>query len=292
MRSHPHRHHGRTHRPAALIAGAVPLALALLATGCETSTTPTATDAHADDTFSSVRFTLGARGDIQVAGSSRTAVTRAGDRTVTGGRAYPFDRPPGKLLVVLRHWPSPSGQRAARDAVRLLPPPEDAAIESAYLVDTGDWALAELDGHPVQWLRRDTIRVDTTKAGAVGRTHLTLSGPRGRRPGQVTPLPDGSACEGVDPAVNRYVVLPEVESGAAVPEVLARLRERCLDVQYVSMPGGGHRGTVRSIEIPVAGHTAPVAELPPPDGSHTQGRLPGNKILTDPSRQTRVLVIR
>ncbi|MEU9322897.1 hypothetical protein AB0D91_03655 [Streptomyces canus] len=287
MRSHPHRPDGRTHRPAALVAGAVPLALALLATGCEASTIPTATDAQADDTFSSVRFTLGARGDIQVAGMSRTAVTRAGDRTVSGGRAYPFDRPPGKLLVVLRHWPSPSGQRAARDAGRLLPPPEDAAIESAYLVDTGDWALAELDGHPVQWLRRDTIRVDATKAGAVGRTHLTLSGPRGRRP-----LPDGRACEGVDPAVNRYVVLPEVESGAAVPEVLARLRERCLDVQYVSMPGGGHRGTVRSIEIPVAGHTAPVAELPPPDGSPAQGRLPGDKILTDPSRPTRVTVIR
>ncbi|MFE2212085.1 hypothetical protein ACFW93_08880 [Streptomyces canus] len=278
MRSHPHR-------PAALVAGAVPLALALalLATGCEASTTPTATD----DTFSSVRFTLGARGDIQVAGASRTAVTRAGDRTVTGGRAYPFDRPPGKLLVVLRHWPSPSRQRAARDAVRLLPPPDDVAIESAYLVDTGDWALAELDGHPVQWLRRDTIRVDTTKVGAVGRTHLTLSGPRGRRP-----LPDGRACEGVDPAVNRYVVLPEVESGAAVPEVLARLRERCLDVQYVSMPGGGHRGTVRSIEIPVAGHTAPVAVLPPTDGSPAQGHLPGDKILTDPSRPTTVLVIR
>ncbi|KUN70785.1 hypothetical protein AQJ46_14020 [Streptomyces canus] len=280
MRSHPHR-------PAAPVAGVVPLALALalLATGCEASTTPTATD----DTFASVRFTLGARGDIQVAGTSRTAVTRAGDRTVTGGRAYPFDRPPGKLLVVLRHWPS--GVRAARDGVRLLPPPDDATIESAYLVDTGDWALAELDGHPVQWLRRDTIRVDTTKAGAVGRTHLTLSGPRGSRPGRVTP-PDARACDGVDPAVNRYVVLPEVESGAAVPEVLARLRERCLDVQYVSMPGGGHRGTVRSIEIPVAGHTAPVAELPPTDDSPAQGRLPGDKILTDPSRPTRVLVTR
>ncbi|MFI6434068.1 hypothetical protein [Streptomyces sp. NPDC050759] len=290
MRSHPHRHDGRTHRPATLVAGAVPLALALLATGCEASTTPTATDAQADDTFSSVRFTLGARGDIQVAGASRTAVTRAGDRTVTGGRAYPFDRPPGKLLVVLRHWPP--GERAARDAVRMLPPPDDVAIESAYLVDTGDWALAELDGHPVQWLRRDTIRVDATKAGAVGRTHLTLSGPRGSRPGQVTPPPDDRACEGVDPAVNRYVVLPELASGAAVPEVLARLRERCLDVQYVSMPGGGHRGTVRSIEIPVAGRTAPVAELPPTDGSPAQGRLPGDKILTDPSRPTRVLVIR
>ncbi|WP_328975989.1 hypothetical protein [Streptomyces canus] len=286
MRSHPHRRDGRAHRPAALVAGAVPLTLALLATGCEASTTSTAADAQADDVFSSVRFSLGARGDIQVAGSSRTAVARAGDRTVTGGRAYPFDRPPGKLLVVLRHWPSPSGQRAARDAVRLLPPPDDIAIESAYLVDTGDWALAELDGHPVQWLRRDTIRVDTTKAGAVGRTHLTLSGPRGRRP-----LPDGRACEGVDPAVNRYVVLPKVESGAAVPEVLARLREQCLDVQYVSMPGGGHRGTVRSIEIPVAGHTAPVAELPPPDGA-AQGHLPGDRILTDPSRPTTVLVIR
>ncbi|MFG2469243.1 hypothetical protein ACGFXB_27820 [Streptomyces canus] len=284
MRSHPHR-------PAALVAGAVPLALALalLATGCEASTTPSATD----DPFSSVRFTLGARGDIQVAGTSRTAVTRAGDRTVTGGRAYPFDRPPGKLLVVLRHWPSgASGVRAARDAVRLLPPPDDVAIESAYLVDTGDWALAELDGHAVQWLRRDTIRVDTTKAGAVGRTRLTLSGPRGSRPGRVKPPPDARACEGVDPAVNRYVVLPEVESGAAVPEVLARLRERCLDVQYVSMPGGGHRGTVRSIEIPVAGHTAPVAELPPTDDSPAQDRLPGDKILTDPSRPTRVLVTR
>ncbi|WP_329241899.1 hypothetical protein [Streptomyces canus] len=288
MSSHPHR-------PAALVAGAVPLALALalLATGCETSTTPTATDAHADDMFSSVRFTLGARGDIKVVGTSRTAVTRAGDRTVTGGRAYPFDRPPGKLLVVLRHWPSgASGVRAARDAVRQLPPPDDVAIESAYLVDTGDWTLAELDGHAVQWLRRDTIRVDTTKAGAVGRTHLTLSGTRGSRPGQVTPPPHARACEGVDPAVNRYVVLPEVESGTTVPEVLARLRERCLDVQYVSMPGGGHRGTVRSIEIPVAGHTAPLAELPPTDDSPAQGRLPGDKILTDPSRPTRVLVTR
>ena len=291
MRSHPHRPDGRAHRPAALVAGAVPLALALLVSGCEASTTSTTTDAQADEVFSSVRFTLGARGDIQVAGTSRTAVTRAGDRAVTSGRAYPFDRHPGKLLVVLRHWPSPSGQRAARDAVRLLPPPDDVAIESAYLVDTPDWALAELDGHPVQWLRRDTIRVDATKAGAVGRTRLTLSGPRGRRPGQVTPPPDDRACEGVDPAVNRFVVLPEVESGTPVPEVLARLRERCLDVQYVSMPGGVHRGTVWWIEIPVAGHTAPVAELPSTEGSPAQGRLPGDKILTDPSRPTTVVVI-
>ncbi|GLP66604.1 hypothetical protein TUSST3_32250 [Streptomyces sp. TUS-ST3] len=291
MRSHPHhRPDGRAHRHAVLVAAAVPLVLALPATGCDTSTTSGAAGARADAAFSSVRFTLGARGDIEVAGASRTAVTRAGDRAVTGGRAYPFDRTPGKLLVVLRHWPQ--GQRAARDAMRLLPPPDDVAIESAYLVDTGDWALAELDGHPVQWLRGGTIRVDATKAGAVERVHLTLSGPRGSRPGQVTPPPDDRACEDVEPGVNRYVVLPEVESGTAVPEVHARLRERCLDVQYVSMPGGAKRGTVWWVEIPVAGPAAPVAELPPPtDGTPTHTPVPGDNILTDPSRPTTVVVV-
>lgn len=292
MRSHPCPPSPKLRRrPAALLAGTVPLTLVLLATGCDTSSAPTTADAGAArDAFSSVGFSVSPRGDIQVSGGSRTAVTPAGDRAVTAGRAYPFDRPSDQLLVVLRHWPRP--ERAGRDAERLLPPPEDAAIESAYLVDTDDWALAELDGNPVQWLRRDTIRVDATKAGAAERTHLTLSGPRGSRPGQVTPPPDDHACAGLDPAVNRYVDLPEVATGAAVRDVLARLRERCLDVQYVSMPGGVSRGTVWWIEIPVAGHTAPVAELPPTEGAPAGGRRPGDRILTDPSRPTTVVLIR
>ncbi|MFJ9104841.1 hypothetical protein ACIRJM_41005 [Streptomyces sp. NPDC102405] len=58
------------------------------------------------------------------------------------------------------------------------------------------------------------------------------------------------------------------------------------------MPGGGHRGTVRSIEIPIAGHTAPVAELPPTDPEAAQGHLPGDKVLTDPSRPATAMVIR
>jgi hypothetical protein len=37
---------------------------------------------------------------------------------------------------------------------------------------------------------------------------------------------------------------------------------------------------------------APVAELPPTAGDPTQGRLPGDKVLTDPSRPTTVVVIR
>ncbi|MEU9169220.1 hypothetical protein AB0D34_15680 [Streptomyces sp. NPDC048420] len=82
--------------------------------------------------------------------------------------------------------------------------------------------------------------------------------------------------------MNRYVVLPEVATGAAVPDVLARLRERCLDVQYASVPGGAAWGTVRWIEIPVAGHAAPVAELPPTDDP---GR--GDPDRATPSSRTR-----
>ncbi|NEB05798.1 hypothetical protein [Streptomyces sp. SID13726] len=281
MRSHPRRRPIRTRHPAALVAGAA----ALLATGCHTTST-----AEATDTPFSVRFTLGARGDVQVGGPGRTAVRAAGDRAVTGGRAYPFDRPAGQVLVVLRHWRQE--ERAARGAVRRMPPPEEAAIESAYLVDTGGWALAELDGHPVRWLRRDTIRVDATRAGAGQRVSLTLSGPHGGRPGQVTPPLEARGCAAVEPGVNRPLVLPEVEPGAAVTDVLTRLRERCLDVQYVSMPGGVYRGTVWWVEIPVAGHAAPVATLPPTDGDRTEGPRPGDTILTDPSRPTTVVLVR
>lgn len=272
-----------SHSRAAQAAGTLSLVVTLLATGCYTSAQ------GGGSAFSSVRFTLDSHGDIQVLGASRTAVSPAGSHAVTGGRAYPFERPAGRLLVVLRHRPE---VRVSRGAVRRSPPPEEASVETGFLVDTGGWALAELDGHPLQWLRRDTIRVDTTKGAAGERVRLTLSGPHGGRSGQPVAPPVQRGCEGGDRAVNRRVVLPEAVPGTAVAELLARLRERCLDVQYASLPGGARRGTVRRVEVPLAARMSPTAVIPPLDGVPVPGRLPGDRVLTDPSRPTTVVVAR
>ncbi|MCT9082807.1 hypothetical protein [Streptomyces fulvoviolaceus] len=281
MRTRPH-----PHRPAVLVAGALPLLAALLATGCDTPST-----AAADAAFSTVRFTLGPRGDIQVYGVSREAVSEAGSYAVPHGRAYPFDRPADKLLVVLRHWPQP--ERASRaSAPRMVIPEDEPATETGFLVDTADWTSAELDGQPLQWLRRDTLRVDATNTDADDLTRLTLSGPHGGRPGQPTPPPDNRACEGLDPSLNRHVVLPEVEPGAAVADVLARLRKQCLDVRYATAAGGVRPGTVQRIVVPIAGRQTGPAVLPPFDGVAVPDRMPGDTVLTDPSRPVTVTVNR
>ncbi|MEU6354306.1 hypothetical protein ABZ896_34100 [Streptomyces sp. NPDC047072] len=86
----------------------------------------------------------------------------------------------------------------------------------------------------------------------------------------------------------RRVTVPEFRPGDTVTAVLARLRERCLDVQYVSLPGGAPRGTVSRVEIPLAARNAPTATLPPPDGTPT----PGTHLTTDLSRPVTVVVTR
>lgn len=270
MRTHPHRR-----RPPVLVAGAVPLVAALLATGCDAPST--ATTAAEEEAFSGVRFTLGPRSGIELSGASREAVTSAGSYPVTNGRAHPVTRPADKLLVVLRQWPQ--SERASRGTARRMSPPDEPAIETGFLVDTVDWTSAELDGHSLQWLRRDTIRIDTTNATVGDRTRLTLSGPHGGGPGQGETPSDNRACEGVDPSVNRHAVVPEVQPGASVASALARLREQCLDVQYASLPGG-RPGTVRSIAVPVAGQ---------PNAAAVE---PGDTVLTDPSRPVTVTVNR
>ncbi|WP_210576281.1 hypothetical protein [Streptomyces sp. GESEQ-4] len=266
-------------RPAALFAGAVPLAAALLVTGCQAS--PTTTASVRDESFSGVGFTLGPRGGIDISGASREAVAPAGSYPVTAGRAHGFARPDDKLLVVLRHWPE---ERAARGAAHREPPLDAPAIETGFLVDTANWARAELDGHELQWLRRATIRVDTTNGTVGDLTRLTLSGPHGGRSGQPVEPPDDSSCGGLDPLVNRSAVLPAVEPGTPVVDALRRLRGQCLDVQYASRPGAGRPGTVHSVVVPVAGQAAPVAVVP--------GRRAGDTVLAEPSRPATVVVVR
>ncbi|MEV6169679.1 hypothetical protein AB0L99_15825 [Streptomyces sp. NPDC051954] len=275
----------RTHlRPAALVAGAVPLVAALLVTGCDAPSTATAS--VPDEAFSRAGFTLGPRGGIELSGASREAVTPAGSYPVTAGRAHTFARPDDKLLVVLRHWPR---ERAARGAAHRMPPLDEPAVETAFLVDTANWALAELDGHPLQWLRRATIRVDTTSATVGDLTHLTLSGPNGGRPGQPVKPPNDPACAGLDPAVNRRVVLPDVKPGTAVTQVLTHLRRQCLNIQYASRPDSGAQpGTVHSIVVPVAGQSAPVTVVP----ASAPGPGAGDSVLAEPSRPVTVVVAR
>lgn len=186
MRSHPRhprihdgRAHPRPHRAAALVAGAAALTTTLLATGCSG---PAATTAAQDTTFDAVAFRLGPRGDVQLSGPSRTAITPAGSYPVTAGRAHLFTQPVGSLLVVLRHWPDTGTERASRGRARRMPPLEEAAVETGFLVDTEGWARAELDGHPLQWLRHATLRIDTTNTAAGDLARLTLSGPHGVGP--------------------------------------------------------------------------------------------------------------
>lgn len=290
MRSHPRPHDGRGHprprRPAALRTGAAALVAALLATGCEAAAGQGVQEKA--EPFTTVRFTLGAQGGVEVHGASSDTVTPAGSYTVSAGRAHPFARPDGRLLVVLRHWPETGSERASRGrAPRLLEPPEQSAVETGFVVDTTGWALADLDGHPLQWLRDDTIRVDTTN-GAVGDlTRLTLSRSHGGRSGQPQPPPGDRDCE--KPS---QTVLPAVEPGAPVTAVLTALRERCLDVQYAALPGPGRPGTVQRVHVPLTGHPVATAFLPPLDGTTTPGRTPGDKVHTDPSRPTTLVLTR
>ncbi|MGW3283209.1 hypothetical protein ACWDR3_01025 [Streptomyces sp. NPDC001002] len=289
MRSHLRFHDGPAHprpcRAMALAAGAAALTTTLLATGCDS----TATTASAQDTpFDAVGITLGSRGDIQLSGSSRTAITPAGSYPVTGGRAHPFTRPADALLVVLRHWPDTGTERASRGRAPRMVPPEEAAIETAFLVDTKDWVRADLDGHHLQWLRRDTLRIDTTNTAVGDRARLTLSGPHGGRPGQPTAPRDDSACAYLDRWTDRSVVLPAVEAGMPVDTALARLRKQCLDVQYASLRGTGRPGTVSHVVVPLAVRANTAAVLPPDGGAEG----PGDTVLVNPASPATLVVTR
>jgi hypothetical protein len=293
MRSHLRVRDGCTHprpyRAAALAAGAAALTTTLLATGCDGMS---ATASAQDTTFDSVGFTLGPRGGIQLSGASRTTVTPAGSYPVTDSRAYPFTRLAGSLLVVLRHWPDSGPGRVSRGQALRTWPADEPAVETGFLVDTTDWVRADLDGHPLQWLRRDTLRIDTTNTAAGDRTRLTLSGSHGGRSGQPTPPPDDRACAHLDHFTNRSVVLPAVEAGSPVGTALARLRKQCLEVQYASLPGAERAGTVRQVVLPLAGRPGSAAALPPLDTVTIPGRAPGDTVLVDPSRPATLVVTR
>ncbi|WP_405993762.1 hypothetical protein [Streptomyces sp. NBC_00986] len=291
LRSHAPRGRPRPYRrPAALTGGAAALIAALLATGCDAS--PSA-EAPADGPeFSSVRFTLDSRGAIEISGSSRTTVRAAGTHTVTEGRAYRFARPADQLLVVLRHWPQTRTDRASRGRTPRLVPEEESAVETGFLVDTPSRVLADLDGHNLQWLDRDTIRVDTTNTAVGDLVRLTLSGPHGGRPGHTTTPSADRTCAHVDNGTDRQVLLPEVETGTPVADARAKLRRLCLDLQYASRPGGARPGTVGQVLIPLAGRWTASAELPPLDGAALPGRVSGNRALVDPSRPATVVVSR
>lgn len=286
LRPYDGRGHPRPHRPSALAMGATALVAALLATGCQAATTEAAPDKGED--FTTARFTLGPRGGVQLHGASREAVTPAGSYAVPAGRAHPFARPDGRLLVVLRHWPEARTERASRGRTpRLLVPPEEPAVETGFLVDTADWVLADLDGHPLQWLRDDTIRVDTTNGTVGDLSRLTLSGPHGGRSGQPVPPPGDPDCE--KPS---QVILPSVEPGTPVTDVLTRLRAQCLDIQYATLPGRSRPGTVQRVYVPLAGHPVAAAFLPPLAGTTAPDRMPGDTVRTDPSRPTTLVVTR
>jgi len=287
MCSHP-RTFGERTRPTALVGGAAALVTALLATGCDTASTASADEPD----FSTVRFTLDSRGGVQLSGTSRAAARPVGSYAVSAGRAHRFARPDGTLLVVLRHWPEAPTERASRGRARELRLPEESSVETGFLVDTANWVRADLDGHPLQWLRRDTIRIDTTNSALGDPVQLTLSGPHGGRSGRPTPPPGDRGCAGLDPLTDRRVVLPDVESGVSVGDALARLRKRCLDVQYASLSGGGPPGTVRRVLVPLAGQPVAAAVVPPSDGVTDPGRMPGDTVLVDPSRPTTVVVAR
>ena len=280
----------RPRRTAVLAAGAGALTTVLLATGCDDP--QAAASAGGESTFSAVRFSLDARGGIAISGASRTAVTPAGSHPATAGHAYRFDRPGDRLLVVLRHWPGSGTARASRGRLPRQWPPEEQAVESGFLVDTAGWVRAGLDGHPLRWLRRDTIRVDVTNTAAGDLTRLTLSGPHGGGSGPPVPPPGTRVCARLDAYTPRRAVLPKVEQGTDVRTALARIRGLCLDVQYASGPGAGRPGTVRQILIPLAGRFAPSAAVPAEDGSPLPGEAPGDRVLLDPSRPATVILTR
>ncbi|MEU9959225.1 hypothetical protein [Streptomyces sp. NPDC050982] len=294
--STPHEHHyphphPYPRHPVALVGGATALVAALLATGCDSA--PDATTGTAEGpAFLTARFELGPRGGIQVSGASRDAVAPAGAHPASAGRAHAFDRPDGRLLVVLRHWPEPVAERASRGRVPRLPPLDEAAVETAFLVDTANWVRADLDGHPLRWLRRDTVRIDTTNVATGDTTRLTLSAPHGGRYGQPTPPAGNRSCEDPDDPATRDAVLPEVEAGAPVADVLARLRKQCLDVQYASLPGSVRPGTVERVLVPLAGRPDSLVAVPPGAGIELPGRAAGSTVLVDPRRPATMVVAR
>ncbi|WP_405538069.1 hypothetical protein OG787_36175 [Streptomyces sp. NBC_00075] len=268
------------------LAGAAALVAALLTTGCEGA--PATAEAASDSTeFSDVRFTLGSRGGVRIDGESRAAVRSAGAFTSAEGRAHPFTRPDDQLLVVLRHWPAP--ERASRGWASRPWPPEDPSVESGFLVDTADQVRADLDGHPVEQLRRGVIRIDVTGTDADDLVRLTLSASR-ETTGPARP--DPPACEGLDRRSSHRVVLPTVEPGTPVRDAAEALREQCLDVQYASLRTDGPPGTVRRVLVPVAVQPLTAAVLPPPDGTAPQGHAPGDTITTDLTRPATLIVAR
>ncbi|MEV0224226.1 hypothetical protein [Streptomyces sp. NPDC050704] len=193
---------------------------------------------------------------------------------------------------MLRHWSDLGAERTSRGRAPRLPLPEEAAIETGFLVDTANWVRADLDGHPLRWLRRDTIRIDTTNTAAGDTVRLTLSAPHGGRHGQPTPPPGGRGCGDVDEWADRHVELPAIERGAPLAGVLARLGKQCLDVQYASLPGSARPGTVERVLVPIAGRPNALAALPPDGGAELPGRTTGSTVLVDLSRPATVLVAR
>ncbi|MFJ6082183.1 hypothetical protein ACIQI8_12335 [Streptomyces sp. NPDC092369] len=301
------------HRTVALTTGAAALTAVLLTTGCDgTSSSATASTGSSSSaasaqedrgdatprsstprspapSFTTLRLTLDARGGVRLTGGSRAAATAAGSFSVAGGRTHRFDRPADQLLVVLRHWPDSGAARASRGRAPRLWPPDESAVETGFLVDTSGWVRAELDGQPLRWLRRDTLRVDATNATAVGDTTvLTLSGPQGGRSGQPVPPADTRACAGVTPDLARQEVLPEITAGTTIPDALTRLSDLCLDIQYATRPGG-RPGTVRQVLVPLAGHPTASAALPPTDNT---AAAPGDRVLLDPTRPATLVVAR
>ncbi|WP_405721506.1 hypothetical protein OG607_10085 [Streptomyces sp. NBC_01537] len=148
---------------------------------------------------------------------------------------------------MLRHWPRRESTAGA------------APVESGYPVDTAGWLRAELDGHPLEWVRSGTVRVDATYGKVGHTTRLTLH-TRGR------PRPGGGATCTPDPHRPRRIVLPHIAAGAPVAEVARRLRAKCLDVQYASRSADAPPGTVSSVVIPTTARAGDVAILPS-DGS-------------------------
>jgi len=276
------------------LAGAAALVAALLTTGCDGA--PATAEAASDSTvteFSDVRFTLGSHGGVRIGGESRAAVRSVGAFTSAEGRAHPFTRPDDQLLVVLRHWPAPyTPERASRGRVSRPWPPEEPSVESGFLVDTADRVRADLDGHPVDQLRRGTIRIDVTGVDADDLVRLTLTASRGTtgpaRPGEAA----APACEGLDRRTSHRVVLPTIEPGTPVRDAAQALRKQCLDIQYASLPDNGPSGTVRRVLVPIAGQPLTAAVLPPPDGTAPQGHAPGDRVSTDLSRPATVVVAR
>lgn len=266
-------------------AGAGALTTVLLATGCDGAP---ADSASGEKAFSAVGFTFGARGDIAIHGASRAAVTPAGTYPVTAGRAYRFVRPGDRLLVVLRHWPESRTKRASLERPTRQLPPEEQPVETGFLVDTASWVRAGLDGHHLQWLRRDTIRVDATSTAAGDLTRLTLSGPHGGGPGQRVPPPTTHACTHLDPDTPRRATLPDIERGTDVTSALTRLRALCLNIQYATTPGTTHPGTVHQILLPLADQHTPSIAIPT---DHTTP-LPNAQPLLDPSRPATLILTR